>query len=206
MSDFHFDTLGSEELLIAPIIAVRRDRVSMPGGRVANREIVEHFGAVAIVAERDDGSIALLQQYRHSIGRRLWELPAGLLDVPEEDALTAAQRELYEEVGVNATQWDLLTDIVTSPGVMDEGIRIYHARGLTEIGRPEATDEEAEMTVTWIPLTQAQQMVLTGEICNATSVTGIMLAGSVQRSVEEPFDLRPHRLAERKTAGAQRGQ
>ena len=198
MSEFEFTVESSELLLTAPIIAVRRDRVRMPGGRVANREIVEHFGAVAIVAERGDGAIALVRQYRHSIGQRLWELPAGLLDVAAEPALAAAQRELYEEVGVEAAQWELLTDIATSPGVMDEGIRIFHARELTEVGRPEGHDEEADMTVTWVPLPEAKRMVQCGEICNATSVAGILLAGEVHRDVDTAFVLRPHRLAERR--------
>ena len=78
----HEFTVESSEVLIdAPIIAVRRDSVVMPGGKPANREIVEHFGAVAVVALDDDGRVALVEQYRHSVGKRLLELPAGLLDL-----------------------------------------------------------------------------------------------------------------------------
>ena len=80
-----FEVVGSELLLDAPIIAVRRDEVVMPGGTTAFREIVEHFGAVAIVAIDDAERIAMVHQYRRSVDRRLWELPAGLLDIKGED-------------------------------------------------------------------------------------------------------------------------
>ena len=78
----HFDILDSEVLLDAPIIAVRRDTLRMPGGGTGKREIVEHFGAVAVVAF-DGANIALVHQYRHSVQRRLWELPAGILDIAD---------------------------------------------------------------------------------------------------------------------------
>ena len=90
-----FTVVDSEVLLEAPIIAVRRDRLVMPGGTESNREIVEHFGAVAVVAF-DGERIALVRQYRHCVKDRLWELPAGLLDVANEDPLECARRELAE--------------------------------------------------------------------------------------------------------------
>ena len=108
-----FEVRSSELLLDASIIAVRRDEVVMPGGTTAYREVVEHFGAVAIVAVDDEERIAMVNQYRRSADRRLWELPAGLLDIKGEDELTGAKRELQEEAGLAAEDWSVLR--ISSP-------------------------------------------------------------------------------------------
>jgi len=193
---FQFSVRSSDHLLDAPIISVRRDRVTMPTGE-ANREIVEHFGAIAVVCEKD-GNIVLEKQYRHSVGRHLWELPAGLLDKPDEPALECAKRELKEEVGLEAHSWSLITDLVTSPGFCDEAVRVFRATDVAETERPEAEDEEADLTWEWVPLEKARQMVLTGEICNSIAIAGIMCCGGSERSIDAPFDLRPTALANRK--------
>lgn len=205
----HEFTVESSEVLIdAPIIAVRRDSVVMPGGKPANREIVEHFGAVAVVALDDDGRVALVEQYRHSVGKRLLELPAGLLDMYEEDELVCAKRELVEEAGLEAEQWGVLVDLVTSPGFAEEAVRVFVAKQLREVERPEPEDEEADMDFRWVPLSEAAQMVLRGEIVNSIAVGGILAAcrvaeGKAQsRDVSEPFELRPQSLPKRR---AERG-
>ena len=205
----HEFTVESSEVLIdAPIIAVRRDSVVMPGGKPVNREIVEHFGAVAVVALDDDGRIALVEQYRHSVGKRLLELPAGLLDMYEEDELVCAKRELVEEAGLEAEQWGVLVDLVTSPGFAEEAVRVFVAKQLREVERPDAEDEEADMDFRWVPLSEAAQMVLRGEIVNSIAVGGILAAcrvaeGKAQsRDVSEPFELRPQSLPKRR---AERG-
>ena len=205
----HEFTVESSEVLIdAPIIAVRRDSVVMPGGKPVNREIVEHFGAVAVVALDDDGRVALVEQYRHSVGKRLLELPAGLLDMYEEDELVCAKRELVEEAGLEAEQWGVLVDLVTSPGFAEEAVRGFVAKQLREVERPDAEDEEADMDFRWVPLSEAAQMVLRGEIVNSIAVGGILAAcrvaeGKAQsRDVSEPFELRPQSLPKRR---AERG-
>lgn len=205
----HEFTVESSEVLIdAPIIAVRRDSVVMPGGKPANREIVEHFGAVAVVALDDDGRVALVEQYRHSVGKRLLELPAGLLDMYEEDELVCAKRELVEEAGLEAERWGVLVDLVTSPGFAEEAVRVFVAKQLREVERPDAEDEEADMDFRWVPLSEAAQMVLRGEIVNSIAVGGILAAcrvaeGKAQsRDVSEPFELRPQSLPKRR---AERG-
>ena len=205
----HEFTVESSEVLIdAPIIAVRRDSVVMPGGKPANREIVEHFGAVAVVALDDDGRVALVEQYRHSVDKRLLELPAGLLDMYEEDELVCAKRELVEEAGLEAEQWGVLVDLVTSPGFAEEAVRVFVAKQLREVERPDAEDEEADMDFRWVPLSEAAQMVLRGEIVNSIAVGGILAAcrvaeGKAQsRDVSEPFELRPQSLPKRR---AERG-
>ncbi|WBT09942.1 NUDIX hydrolase [Corynebacterium sp. SCR221107] len=201
---FDFRAVSSELLVDAPILAVRRDIVTMPGGGTAPREIVEHFGAVAVVAF-DGENIALVHQYRRSVGQRLYELPAGLLDVANEDPLDCAQRELREEAGVKAQQWQLLVDLVTSPGFCDESVRVYLAQQLSETPRPEAEEEEADLTLHWVPLPQAVDMVMTGKVYNSIAIAGIMtaaqaLASAQVRSVEEPFEIRPTALSSRRQA------
>lgn len=155
-----FATLDSALLLDAPIIAVRKDLVSMPDDHQAYREVVEHMGAVAIVALNEKDQVALIRQYRHSVGQRLWEIPAGLLDVKDEPAFDGAQRELQEEAGLAAEDWAVLTDIVTSPGFCEEASRIYLARNLREVERLDAVgDEEADMERAWVDLGEAVDMV-----------------------------------------------
>ncbi|QGU07295.1 ADP-ribose pyrophosphatase [Corynebacterium occultum] len=205
MTTHDFTVLNSELLVDAPIIGLRRDEVSMPGGGSAHREIVEHFGAVAVVAERE-GEIAMVNQYRRSVNQRLWELPAGLLDIAEEDPLTCARRELEEEAGLAAQHWELLSDLFTSPGICDEAVRIYLARELREVPRPPAEHEEADLIFNWVPIEKARAMVMSGEINNAIAITGIMtaaevLAGrAVARPADTSFPQRPEALAQRRIA------
>ncbi|MDK8811158.1 NUDIX hydrolase [Corynebacterium sp. MSK035] len=200
-----FDVVDSEIVLEAPILAVRRDQVRMPGGNVSAREIVEHFGAVAVVAADENNRLYLLNQWRQAAGKRLVELPAGLLDVADEDPLEAAKRELVEEAGLEAESWSLLTDMFSSPGFAEEAVRIYLARGLHAVDKPEAHDEEADMTASWIGVEDAVAMALRGEILNGIALSGILLAaevllrGATPRAVAEPFDIRPTALAKRRT-------
>ncbi|MCQ9371262.1 NUDIX hydrolase [Corynebacterium sp. 35RC1] len=201
-----FEVQSSELLVDAPILAVRRDQVRMPKGSTAAREIVEHFGAVAVVAF-DGARIAMIRQYRHAVGTRLWELPAGLLDVAQEDPLECAKRELQEEAGLAAQDWKLLVDVVLSPGFCDETVRVYLAQDLSEVPRPEAgDDEEADLTFEWVALEDAVEMVLSQQVHNSTAVAGILTAwqvlkgGAQAQDADQPFELRPQALAARRQA------
>lgn len=204
MADHTFETLSSETLFTGKIFALRADEVVMPGGNVVRREVVEHYGAVAVVAMDDDANVVLVYQYRHPLGRRLWELPAGLLDVDGEPPHLTAARELVEEVGFTARDWSVLLDADSTPGFSDESVRVYLATGLTEVGRPPASDEEADMTLRWFPLAEAVQMVFRGEIVNALAVAGILAAHAVHtgaattRPVDAPWTDRPSRFAGRR--------
>lgn len=201
-----FTVRDTELLLESPILAVRRDRVAMPGDTDAAREIVEHFGAVAIVALDEDGRIPLVRQYRHSVGQRLWELPAGLLDIADEDEVTCAARELKEEAGLVSGSWGVLADLVTSPGFCDEAVRVFLARDLTEVDRPDAEHEEADLTLDWVDLGEAVSMVFRGEIVNSIAIAGIMTANEVAagraepRTVDAPFSVRPAALPARRVS------
>lgn len=191
MADHVFATTSSQLLHSGKIFALRRDEVRMPGGATATRDVVEHFGAVAVVALDAEGSIPLIYQYRHALGRRLWELPAGLLDVGGEPAHLTAGRELVEEAGLTATTWQVLVDLDSTPGFSDESVRVYLATGLSEVERPEAHDEEADLTLRWYPIAEAARMVFRGEIVNAIAVAGILAAYVCSQTHSDGFaDLR----------------
>jgi 8-oxo-dGDP phosphatase len=147
----------------------------------------------------------MIHQYRHPLARRLWELPAGLLDSPQESPVEAAQRELAEEVGLAAAEWSLLVDVSASPGFTDESVRVFLARGLSVVDRGAIEDsEEADLRVRRFPLADAVRMVLAGEIVNASSAAGLLAAHTVlvgnvpPRPVDAPWPDRPHRFASRR--------
>lgn len=172
-----YSVLGSETLYEGHVIGLRRDRVSMPGGAESVREVVVHPGAVGVVAYDERGRIMMVNQYRHPVGKRLWELPAGLLDEPGEPASAAAKRELAEEAALSAEHWDTLVDTYSSPGMTNEATRIFLARGITELAKTyPAVDEEADMEVAWVPLDDAIFRVMQGDITNALAVIGILAA------------------------------
>lgn len=175
-----FDVVSSETAYEGRVISVRRDIVAMPGETTSQRDVVVHPGAVAIVALRDE-QVLLVTQYRHPVGRALDELPAGLLDVDGELGFEAARRELIEEAGLEAATWHVLVDSLASPGMTDEGIRIYLARDLTEVDRDVQEHEEAVMTTRWLPLQEAVDRALAGELENATAVIGVLAAAEAAR-------------------------
>lgn len=202
-----FPVHDTETLHVGRILAVRVDQVEMPGGRVAAREVVEHSGAVAVLPLDDEERVVLIEQYRHSVGRRLLELPAGLLDVPGEDPLETARRELTEEVGLAATNWTLLVDVASAPGFSDESVRVYLATGLSEVTRPDGPDdEEAELVIRRVPLADAIQAVFDGEIVNGPTAAGLLAAAVLRtgtvthRPLEAPWIDRPDRFPRRKAS------
>jgi ADP-ribose pyrophosphatase len=156
--------------------SVRTDSVVMPDGSVAGRDYQVHPGSVAVLALDEQGRVAVLSQYRHPVRQKLWEIPAGLLDVPGENPLHAAQRELYEEAHIKAGDWRVLTDVYTSPGGSDEAVRIFLARDLSEAEgeRYEVSDEEADMEHARVPLAELVRGVLGGELHNNCLVIGVL--------------------------------
>jgi ADP-ribose pyrophosphatase len=159
------------------VIAVRTDAVVFPDGSTAARDVVEHPGAVGVIALDGHDRVLLIQQYRHPVGRLMWEPPAGILDEPGEPPLETAARELFEEAGVRAGRWDVLLDAFTSPGMTDEAIRIYLARDLSAVPEDErhvGEHEEADMPTAWVPLDQAVEAVLAGRLHNPFAVMGLL--------------------------------
>ncbi len=202
-SGHEFSVATSETVYVGKILALRADEVRMPGGSTARREVVEHYGAVAVVAMDDDGDVVLVYQYRHPFGRRLWELPAGLLDVGGEAPHLSAARELAEEAGLAAQTWRTLVDVNSAPGFSDESVRVFLATGLSDVDRPAAHDEEADLTVRRVALDDAVAKVYSGEIVNSLAVAGILAAHAMPgvdslRPVDAPWVDRPTALARRK--------
>jgi 8-oxo-dGTP pyrophosphatase MutT (NUDIX family) len=173
---------SSEPAFAGRVISVRKDLVHMPGGTTSQRDVVVHPGAVGVVALDDHDRVLLVNQYRHPVGRHLDELPAGLLDVPGEQHLAAAQRELVEEAGLAAGTWQVLVDALTSPGMTDEAIRLYLARDVRQVGRDVQEHEEAEMTSGWVSLREAVRRVLAGELENAMACIGVLAAAEALRT------------------------
>jgi 8-oxo-dGDP phosphatase len=196
-----YEVVSSTTAFKGSVYAVRSDVVAMPDGTTGQRDVVEHPGAVGVLALRGEGDAAevlLVNQYRHPVRRRLEELPAGLLDVEHESALQAAQRELAEEAGWEASTWHVLVDLLTSPGMSDEAIRVYLARDLAACAREVQHHEEVEMTARWAPLNEVVRAALAGEIENATCVAGVLAAAEVVRSgdaalrpADAPWQARP---------------
>lgn len=204
-----FTVESAETLYEGAIFALRRDDVRMPGGRIAGREKIEHFGAVAIAALDDADRLVMIYQYRPAIGRRIWEMPAGLLDEAGEDPVEAAKRELVEEVGVEADDWATLVDIVGCPGFADESVRVFLARGLREVDRPASSDdEEADLVIRRIPLDDLVTAAMSGELVNGPCVAGVFAAAAVRdgrftpRPVDAPWRDRPGEFAARRAQSA----
>ncbi|HSO68884.1 MAG TPA: NUDIX hydrolase [Arachnia sp.] len=167
------------------------EQVTTPSGEVIDRQYLTHPGAVAVVAWRQDSDdIAVLRQYRHPVRMELVEIPAGLLDLDGEEWVVAAQRELAEEAELQASRWDVLVDMCTTPGACEESLRIFLARDLAPAERPDGfvlEGEEAHMTWEWVPRAELVSAVMGGRCQSPTLVAGVLalevarLTGSVDR-------------------------
>jgi 8-oxo-dGTP pyrophosphatase MutT (NUDIX family) len=155
---------------------VRRD-VFDYNGHELTRDYVDHPGAVAVLVLDDDGRVLLIQQYRHPIRSRDWEIPAGLLDVSGEEPLAAAKRELAEEVDLEAADWSPLVTFYSSPGGSNELIRVYLARGISATdGVFDRAEEEADILIRWVPLDEVVAGVLGGTLRNSIVAIAVLAA------------------------------
>jgi 8-oxo-dGDP phosphatase len=165
---------NSEVVFEGMIWDVVRDTFEYNGSTL-KREYVAHPGAVAIVATNPQDEVLLIKQYRHPVRSRLWEIPAGLLDVSGESNLAAAKRELMEETGYEAQDWQELTSFYTTPGGNDEMITIFWARDVVHVGHDlELEGEETDMEIRWVPLTEAVSSILAAEMKSPSALVGIM--------------------------------
>lgn len=172
--------LDSRELVAGHVWDIRRDRLAF-GDDVLERDFMDHPGAVAVLALDEADRVLLIQQYRHPIAHRDWEIPAGLMDVPGESGLTGAQRELAEEADLAAAQWDLLLDLFLSPGGSSEAVRVFLARGLSPAVHDFVREgEEAKIVPTWIPLDDAVTAVLEGRIANSIAAAAVLAAAAAR--------------------------
>jgi len=175
------DIVSSDVVYDGMVWNVRRDTFRYSGGELT-REYVDHTGAAAIVAIDDEQRVLLIQQYRHPIRHRDWEIPAGLLDVTGESPLETAQRELKEEADLAASAWEPLVSIFTTPGGNDEVVHLFLARGLSPIGEAHAREaEEADIRIEWVPLQDAVTGVLEGRLRNGILTAGVLAAAEKLR-------------------------
>jgi 8-oxo-dGDP phosphatase len=182
-AEFSYEVVDRVERFRGPMFTVVTDEVTMPDGGRVHRDYMRHVGAVGVVALDDADRIVLVRQYRHPVGLHLWELPAGLIDVPGEPLEHAAARELAEEADLVAGVWQLITDIHPTPGCSNEMIRLFLARDLSPVAdgeRHHREHEEAELTTHLVPLDEAVAMVLGGEISNAAASVGILAAARLR--------------------------
>ncbi|MFV0253896.1 MAG: NUDIX domain-containing protein [Beutenbergiaceae bacterium] len=159
------------------------DTVDLGAGGVVQRDYLQHPGAVAVVALDEAERVLLIRQYRHPARTYLWEIPAGLLDIPGEVLVEAAARELAEEADLTASRWHTLVDFYTSPGNSDEALRIFLARDVAPVPSAQTfqrTAEELEIIAEWVPLTDAVALVHQGSIHNPSAVVGILAAHSAR--------------------------
>ncbi len=173
-----FETIDSELRYEGHTAKVRLDRIRMPDGDVAEREVVEHYDAVGIVPIMDDGTVVLLRQYRQPFQSYMLEIPAGKLDVEGETIEEAAQRELREETGLRAERLERLGAFRNSAGWTNEVTHLYLATQLlpdhAEDFEPKA--EEADMEVVRLPFDEAVKEAHAGSIVDAKTLIGLLLA------------------------------
>lgn len=161
-----------ERLFTGRVVALEVDTVTLTNGRERVREVVRHRGAAVVLPILDDGRVLLVRQYRYPIARCLWELPAGKLEADEEP-LACARRELTEETGWVAEQWQSLGTFFTTPGFSDEQLHCFLATALRQSDTP--TDGEI-VELAHLTLDQLQEMAQSGEICDSKTMTALYLA------------------------------
>jgi ADP-ribose pyrophosphatase len=164
------------------VMALRADTVRAPGteGPSFRRLVLEHPGAVVVLALDEQERVCCVRQYRHPARRRFVELPAGLLDQADEEPVEVARRELREEVGLQAASWTHLTTAYSSPGISEERMHFFLARDLEEADRGdfELHHEEADMTVEWVPFADLYAAVLEGRVQDAPVALAVLLAAA----------------------------
>lgn len=144
--------------------------VTLPDGREAEREIVRHDSAAAVIAFTEDQKLLLVRQYRVAIGKTTLELPAGLKDDGDKDGIVTAQRELEEETGFRSDNWRFVTSFYSTPGYTDEFLEIYEAHGLEKVASPRAQDEDEFIEVVELDFEEAMDAYASGELCDSKTV------------------------------------
>lgn len=176
-----YEVVESRRAYQGELSDVRVDRVRMPDGEIVSREVVEHPDAVAVVPVDADGHVVLVRQYRHPLGAHLLEIPAGKCDDDSEDPVATARRELIEEVGLDAADLTELVRFRNSSGWTDEATTVYLATGLHSAAPPDGFTphaEEATIEIVRVPLAEAVGRAQRGELVDAKTVIGLLLAAA----------------------------
>lgn len=175
---------ASESKFKSDYVSLRVDTIVDPSGGEHDRTVVQPNGAIGVLAFDDHDRLLLVEQYRHPVGRRMLEIPAGTLDVVGEASADAAARELAEEADLVAAEWKSVLHLLATPGYSTEGWEVFQATGLSAVPAGDRTTrvaEEADMSQWWLPFDQAVDAVLDGRILDSMTVASI-LAVQVQRS------------------------
>lgn len=170
-------TVDSKLVFEGRVVNLKVDTVNLPNGKQAAREVVVHPGAVAVVAVTDADELVLIKQFRYPVGQVIWEIPAGKLE-KGENPLSCAQRELAEETGHGADQWKHLSTFFTTPGFSDEIMYVYLATGLHT--DKQIADDDEFIELHYVPFAEAVRMIADGEIKDAKSIAGILLANQLK--------------------------
>lgn len=179
-ADLIEEKVSSEDVFDGNLLHVKKDTVRLPNGNIAYREWIKHPGASAVVPVTPEGRLIFVRQYRYPIQQVTLEIPAGKLDAEGEDPLDCARRELSEETGYQAEKYTFLTKLATTVGFSNEFIYIYAAEGLTA-GR-QHPDEDEFINVCTLTMDEAMSKIRSGEICDAKSVTAVLLLRDLQDS------------------------
>ena len=157
--------IASEDIFDGIILHVKRDTVALPNGNTSVREVIRHIGAVCVIPVNEKNEVVVERQYRYPLDRVILEIPAGKLDAPDEDRLSAIKRELREETGYTADEWTEIGDFHPAPAYSDEYITMYMARGLHK--GTQDLDEDEFLDVYTIPLSELVEDVMSGKISDA---------------------------------------
>ena len=168
---------SSEDIFDGVILHVKRDMVALSNGSTAVREVIRHIGAVCVIPVTDDNRVIMERQFRYPLNKVILEIPAGKLDAPDEDRLSAIKRELREETGYAADEWTELGDFHPAPAYSDEYITMYLARGLHKGERH--LDDDEFLDVYAIPLSELVQDVMEGRISDAKTQVCILKAARI---------------------------
>ena len=166
--------VGTEDIFSGVILDVKRDTVRLPNGHSTIRELIRHVGAVCVVPVTDDGRVVVERQFRYPIDRVMTEIPAGKLDSPDEDRLSAAQRELWEETGITADRWTDMGLYYPAAAYSDEKITMYLAQGL-HMGA-QHLDEDEFLNVQTVPIADLVDDILSNRITDGKTQAAVLKA------------------------------
>ncbi|MEK4228896.1 NUDIX hydrolase [Solibacillus sp. FSL H8-0538] len=187
MKKFEEKTITSNTIFTGRVISLKVDEVQLPNGKTSNREIINHPGAVAVIAITDEGKLLVVEQYRKAIERSIIEIPAGKLEPGEAPAVTA-RRELAEETGYGCEELTYIQTFVTSPGFADEVIHLYAARRLFVLEEQAQLDEDEFVELMAVTIEEAEAMVADKRIFDAKTAFAVLwmkmqhLSNSPQRN------------------------
>lgn len=171
--EFEEKTIKRTDIFKGKILHVVVDDVKLPNGLEAQRELVFHNGAVAIVAITSDNKMVFVRQYRKALEKTIYEIPAGKIEVGEMNPLDVAKRELEEETGLQAQNWKNLYDFVVTPGFSNERVHLYEATDLVQVEHPLSQDEDEFLEIHFLTLEEAKEAIVNKKIDDAKTICAV---------------------------------